>query len=80
MAHEIFSNSRKPEPKESNHALEKKIFKEQGAIIYSVLGVETQGDIGVYEHEMFEFEKRLPPWGTLDIKACEEKTSTLPWF
>jgi len=27
------------------------------------------GDIGTYEPEMFNFTKKLPPWGVLDIKA-----------
>mmetsp|Transcript_46262 Transcript_46262/g.107586 ORF Transcript_46262/g.107586 Transcript_46262/m.107586 type:complete len:304 (-) Transcript_46262:225-1136(-) len=36
---------------------------------------DNTGDIGVYEHEMFEFEKRLPPWGTLDIKAVLQEDS-----
>jgi len=43
--------------------------------VVATLEDDNTGDIGEYEHEMFEFEKRLPPWGTLDIKAVLEDDS-----
>mmetsp|Transcript_46330 Transcript_46330/g.84803 ORF Transcript_46330/g.84803 Transcript_46330/m.84803 type:complete len:326 (-) Transcript_46330:166-1143(-) len=33
------------------------------------------GDIGTYETEMFNFTKKLPPWGVLDIKALLRDSS-----
>mmetsp|Transcript_26738 Transcript_26738/g.49084 ORF Transcript_26738/g.49084 Transcript_26738/m.49084 type:complete len:318 (+) Transcript_26738:61-1014(+) len=41
----------------------------------STLEDPNTGDIGTYRTELFSFQKKLPPWGVLDIKETLRDTS-----